>query len=172
MHFDKRTEVAGYSKVRIWMSCDEHNDMDVYVQIRKLSSTGELLEHLNYPVPAAAEEVPDVNVAKYLGPQGVLRASHLVSRNTDRSTDMEIFYDHDRTEYVKTGTIVPMEITLWPIGMVFEQGEGIMLRVAGHDLTLPEVELVKRVEPEDENVGFHKIHTGGQYDSCLIIPTI
>lgn len=153
------------------MSCKEKDDMDVVVQIRKISSTGQLLEHLNYPCPVPVEDVPNVNTAKTLGPTGFLRASHAVSRVPGDSIN-EIEYAHDRREPVAPGTIVCLDITLWPMGMVFTEGEGIMLRVSGHDMTYPEVDLVRLTEAADENVGTHVIHTGGRYDSHLILPII
>lgn len=174
MRFDKYTEVAGYSKVHLWMSCAEKDDMDVGVMIRKIDSAGKLLEHLNYPCPVPTEQVPNVNVAKTLGPQGFLRASHRISRDDSRSRGdgQELFYTHDRREPIKPGTIVELQITLWPIGMVFAPGEGIVLSVSGHDMIYPEVDFLRLQEPDDENVGTHNIHTGGQYESRLILPII
>ena len=67
---------------------------------------------------------------------------------------------------------MPLDITLWPIGMVFDKGEGIMLRVAGHDMSYPEIDFLRPTEAVDENVGQHNIHTGGQYDSYLILPVV
>jgi hypothetical protein len=34
------TEIAGYPKVKLWMSCKEHDEMDVRVQIRKADAQG------------------------------------------------------------------------------------------------------------------------------------
>jgi hypothetical protein len=56
--------------------------------------------------------------------------------------------------------------------MVFEAGEGIALNISGHDMCLPETEMCRLKEPEDENIGRHHLHTGGPYDSHLIIPVI
>lgn len=73
---------------------------------------------------------------------------------------------------VPLGKIVPLDITLWPMGMVFVTGEGIMLRISGHDMNYPEVELVRLTEPDDENVGRHTLWTGGEYESHLELPII
>ncbi|PVH69619.1 X-Pro dipeptidyl-peptidase C-terminal non-catalytic domain-containing protein [Cadophora sp. DSE1049] len=172
LYFDKQTELVGYSSVHLWVSCAEHNDLDVVVQIRKISASGTLLEHLNYPCPVPVDEVPNLNTAKTLGPQGFLRASHAISRVDAKTNQNEFFYQHDRREYVSPGTVVPLDITLWPIGMVFTKGEGLMLRISGHDMSHPEVELVRPIEATDANVGTHIVHTGGQYDSYLILPVI
>jgi hypothetical protein len=157
------------------MSCAEKDDMDVTVQIRKLSRTGELLTQLNYPIPVPHSEAPNVNVLKTLGPQGFLRASHAISREPTKSLDpleTEIFYKHDRAEPIAPGTIVPLDIPLWPMGIVFASGEGIMLRVAGHCMIYPEVEMLALTKPVDANFGTHVIYTGGKYNSHLILPVI
>ncbi|KAK8230330.1 Alpha/Beta hydrolase protein [Phyllosticta capitalensis] len=167
--FQSYTELAGYPVVKLWMSCAEKDDMDVAVQLRKISSTGEPLVSINYPCPVPDDQVPDVNVAKYLGPQGKLRASHSC---TKQIVDGRPFYAHDKREPVPAGTVVPLEIPIWPIGMVFAQGEGLLVRVAGHDLGLPEVEMLRLKEPIDENVGRHVVHTGGKYDSFVELPVI
>ena len=162
----------GFPSVKLWMSCDQGDDMDVVVQIRKVSPTGQLLEHLNYPCPVPACEVSNLNTVKTLGPQGFLRASHAVSRRDTPTSDNEAFYQHDRREPITPGAIVPLDITIWPVGMIFDPGEGIMLRISGHDMCLPEVEIVRPLQATDVNVGHHTVHTGGQYDSHLILPLI
>lgn len=55
--FDKATTLVGHSKAELWMSCKEKDDMDVYVSIRKLSISGEVLEHVNVPWGALPEGV-------------------------------------------------------------------------------------------------------------------
>ena len=156
------------------MSCKERDDMDVVVQIRKIDSTGKLLTGINFPCPLPADEIPEGETIKIYGPQGFLRASSSVSRDDKRSSPdgQEVFYRHDQERKIPTGTIVPLEITLWPMGMVFAQGEGIMLRIAGHFLSAPSSEAMKPQEPEDENLGQHCVHTGGRYGSCLTLPFI
>lgn len=151
--------------------------MDIIVQIRKISTTGKLLEHLNYPCPVPVDAVPNVNTAKTLGPQGFLRASHAVTRDETLSTEHEIVYRHDRAEMIPAGKIVPIDITLWPIGMVFGAGEGIMLRVAGRDLCYPEVEFDHPVEGEGGSGGeveeqVHEVHCGEGFDSYLVLPVV
>lgn len=114
-YFDRYTEIAGYAKACLWMSCNDHDDPDVAVQIRKISRNGKPLEHLNHPCPVSIEEVPNVNTAKCLGPQGFLRASHSITKVDKLSTEQEIFYQHDCRQPISPGSIVKVEITLWPI---------------------------------------------------------
>ncbi|RKL50812.1 hypothetical protein BFJ72_g265 [Fusarium proliferatum] len=178
--FDVATELVGYPKVVLHMSCPDHDDFDVVVQVRKTDNKGRQLSHLNYPCPVHIEEVPDVNTAKTLGPQGFLRASHHVSLNGDGgpvvsddvSRETDVLYSHRVRQPISPGAIVRLEIPIWPIGMVFAAGEGIALNVSGHDMCLPETDLCRLREPEDQNVGRHYVHTGGKYDSHLVIPVI
>ncbi|KAL3483177.1 hypothetical protein BJX62DRAFT_245138 [Aspergillus germanicus] len=146
LRFDQYTEIAGYAK---------------------------LLEGVNFPCPAPESEVPHAEASKLFGPQGFLRASSTVSRDQSRSSldGQEVFYRHDH-EKIVPGTIVPLDMTLWPMAIVFAAGEGIMLRVGGHFLSAPSVEVMRPQEAEDENVGQHYIHTGGERDSVLILPVI
>ncbi|KAJ5747334.1 uncharacterized protein N7511_009030 [Penicillium nucicola] len=174
LKFDDYTEIAGYAKARLWMSCEQRDDMDVVIQLRKIDETGTLLEGVNFPCPIPASDIPDAETSKLYGPQGFLRASSSVSRDPTRSSSdgQEVFYRHDREEKITPGTIVPLDITLWPTGMVFAAGEGLLLRIGGHFLSAPSAAVMKPEESEDENVGQHHIHTGGKYDSCLILPVI
>lgn len=58
------------------------------------------------------------------------------------------------------------------MGMVFAPGEGLILRVAWHDMGYPETDQIKAALTNNENVGIHEIHTGGKYDSYVVLPFI
>lgn len=148
--------------------------MDVIVQIRKLDKSGNMLKGINFPFPVPESEAPEGETIKQYGPQGFLRASMSCSRDEAQSSSdgQQVSYNFDRMEKIEPGAVVPLEITLWPMGMVFAEGEGIMLRVAGHFLSEPPNEILRPKGPDDENVGNHFIHTGGKYDSCLILPKV
>lgn len=156
------------------MSCKAKDDMDVVVQLRKVDNKGNLLAAVSFPAPVPESEAPEGETSKTYGPQGFLRASTAVSRDEARSSPdgQEVFYRHDREEKVAPGTIVPLDITLWPMGMLFAAGEGIMVRVAGHFLSEPPHQAMKPKETDDENAGQHHIHTGGKYDSSLVLPVV
>lgn len=65
--FDKATSIVGHSKAELWMSCKDKDDMDVYVSIRKLSKSGEVLEHVNVPwekLPEGVNTQHDVPMAQ------------------------------------------------------------------------------------------------------------
>jgi len=164
--------LAGWSKLQLFISCAEYDEIDVVCQIRKTDATGRPLQHANYPIPVPIKEVDNFNTAKTLGPQGFLRASHAISLDEAKSKGNDLFYTHRDRVSIQPGVVVELQIPIWPIGMVFAPGEGIMLRISGHDMCLPETGLCVLNEPEDANVGTHVVHTGGSYPSCLTIPII
>ncbi len=87
------TEIAGYPVVKLWMQCNENDDMDIHVQLRKKDKNGKctcwpsslgyspaglqrecfnsatVLHHLNFPSLDGIEEGDDqdVNIFKFLG---------------------------------------------------------------------------------------------------------
>ncbi|KAL4736737.1 Alpha/Beta hydrolase protein [Aspergillus similis] len=163
LYFDGYTEVCGRPFVKLCMSCD----------IRKISSSGELLESLNWsPMPKPGPEVPNINIAKHLGQQGMFRASHHVSLRPHQGGDEVPQYNHKARQPITPGVAVPLLIPIWPVGMVFEAGEGLMLRVSGHDMAFPEAENLRPTSPVDENRGIHTVYTGGKHESCLMVPVI
>jgi uncharacterized protein len=177
--FPERTTLAGFSKLQLFMSCKDHNDLDVYVMLRKLDKDGELMEQSNVPLHElppeikTAKAVKGVSPCKYLGPTGMLRASH---REIDESKSTEYlpFHPHQRADYVRPGDIVELNIGIWPMGIVFERGEGIRVQISGRDMRLPEWDNphVANMEPVF-NKGTHNVHLGGKYgESFLLIPKV
>ena len=100
-----------------------------------------------------------------MGPQGFLRASHTVSRREDPERDNKLvnyddqpFYSHKTTgelPIVGQGSngeqVLKLEVPIWPIGMVFAVGEGLMCRIGGRDMGYPETESLKQIVDENEN---------------------
>lgn len=178
--FPEKTTLAGFSKLRIFVSCNDHNDLDIYVMLRKLSVDGELMEQSNVPLHElppdikSVKDVYNVNPTKYLGPTGILRASHR-EIDPEKSTEYWPHHPHLKADYVEPGKIVEMNIGIWPMGVIFEKGEGLRLQVSGKTMVLPEWDNphVKHMEPEF-NKGTHNIHLGGDYagESYLLVPKL
>lgn len=146
--------------------------MDVVVQLRKADARGNILSYVNYPVPVPKSEVPQTNVAVTTGPQGALRASHACTYDKARSTDYKPFYKHDKSVPVKPGTVVRLEIPIWPWGATFAAGEHLVLRISGHNMRLPETRMIEEKKVEQRNIGRHTLYSGGEYESYLSIPII
>lgn len=73
---DKATTLVGHSKAELWMSCKDKDDMDVYVSIRKLSKSGEVLEHVNVPwesLPEGINTQHDVPMAQTVKVGGLIQ---------------------------------------------------------------------------------------------------
>lgn len=171
--FKERTYLIGYPRAVLYMSTEESNDMDVFVSLRKADSQGNVLRNINIPLEdlgMEANEVPLVNPLVYTGPSGILRASH---RKIDaaKSKPYWPFHPHDEKELLEPGQIVKLDIGLWPAGIVFEAGEKLMLRVAGHHMVVAEFEHL-RGGFKTENKGRHNVHIGPKYQSHVILPFV
>lgn len=162
--FPRKTLLAGPSKLVVHMSAETQNDLDVYAQLRKADASGKILQNLNMPLAdlgvASESDVPLTNTLKYLGPTGQLRAS-MRTVAPDLSTPYWQTLAHDRAQVqpVPRGEVVRLEVYIWPTGIVFEAGESLVLKIAGHDMALAEFEHLQgafRVV----NEGRHFVHFG------------
>ncbi|KAJ5758395.1 Alpha/Beta hydrolase protein, partial [Penicillium odoratum] len=139
--FPQKSTLVGPSKAILFMSCPDNDDLDVFVQLRKLDHDGKILQNINIPLSdlgvTSSDEVDDINTLKYLGPTGVLRASH---RTLDKRLSKPHWpmHDHANTRPIVPGEVVRLEIGIWPAAIQFEAGEGIALKVSGHHMTLAE----------------------------------
>jgi predicted acyl esterase len=156
------------------MSCDDYDDMDVFVQLRKASANGTLLQNINIPLQdlqMKVEEVETVNSLKYLGPTGVLRASHRAVDERKSKVPNWPFHPHTQESRVPLGKVIKLEIGLWPTGIIFESGEKLVLKIAGHQMTLAEF-VPLRGQFQANNKGRHHVHVGPEHPSHIIIPLV
>ncbi|KAL4733296.1 Alpha/Beta hydrolase protein [Aspergillus similis] len=172
--FKTKTTLIGPAKLTVWMSCPDHDDFDVFVQLRKADSTGQILQALNIPLRelgySSPEEVESVNVLKYLGPTGVLRASH---RELDPVLSKPHWpaHVHTRRQRVQAGEAVELQIGLWPSAIQFEESEQLVLKIAGHHMTLAEF-VPLRGQFKSGNRGRQTVHWGERFNSHLEIPVV
>ncbi|EQB48933.1 hypothetical protein CGLO_11775 [Colletotrichum gloeosporioides Cg-14] len=130
--FDKACETTGYFCAHLVMSCPEHTDMDVFVQVEKLSA----LKH-----PQAVQTIKPQNVAlqrllKFMhdwnilpggasmafhrGPSGCLRGSFALGREEQRSKVYKPHYTFTEKISLKKGERRALDIPMSPIGMFWE----------------------------------------------------
>jgi predicted acyl esterase len=153
--FSEQTEITGYMKLHLWVEADGHDDMDLFINIRKLDENGNWL-----PVTVLDNPHP--------GAWGKLRVSR---RELDEklSTDFQPILSHRKEEKLKPGEIVPVDIEIWPQSKIWHKGQQLRVIVSGYyiseDWFLP-------LSYEVNNKGNHIIHTGGKYDSYLQIPVV
>jgi hypothetical protein len=179
--FSSYTELIGFSQAKLYMSCADTDDMDVYIILRKLGKDGQPLIHINIPLESlpsgtTATDVPDLNIFKYLGPNGRLRASHrqlsahpdLTQQQQQQLAPAVAWHSHDHEEKIPAGQIVCLDIPLWASGIIFQPGESIRFEVKGHEVTLPEFPALDRV-PKNLNRGTHVIHSRPEYPSSIVL---
>jgi predicted acyl esterase len=153
--FEEDTELTGYMKLRLFVEAESYNDMDLFINIQKLSTTGEFL-----PVTVFGEPHPGV--------WGKMRASR---RKLDEnlSTDYCPVQAHTCDEKLNPGEIIPVDIEIVPTSRFWHKGQKIRVQIAGRYIR------EGWFEPliwNSDNKGRHVIHTGGEYGSYFQIPVI
>lgn len=176
--FQSPAYLVGSARARLFMSTPDHDDMDVWVQLRKVDAHGTVLQQVTIPArdsldaDADAQADQQQNPLRYLGPSGALRASY---RALDASLSTAEFPEHDYTVRQPLvdprGQVVELEIGLWQTGMAFEAGESLLLKVSGHPMTLAEFPLLRGKEGT-ENRGRHVVHFGPETPSAVVVPLI
>lgn len=168
--FERETHVVGYPRLRLWVECEGHDDMDLFVFLQKLDVHGRHLE-----VQTSGEHNPLVgvlthvtaSVLKYHAALGRMRVS-LRHLDTDRSTDAVPVQSFDRVEKLLLGQVVPVDIAIYPVGFLLYPGESLRLIVTGHNLVGAPMPGARG--PKGDNHGRHIVHTGGRHDSHLVLP--
>lgn len=137
--FDKPTKLIGLPKAILYVSCADlsRDDFTVFVILRKLDKNGKALYHLNFPIEAtpvkSIDDIPKKEMASlnlFSGATGILRASH---REIDESKSLHPqfpFHPHKRQLKTKPGEIVKLEIGIWAMGVHYDAGESISVRVS------------------------------------------
>lgn len=117
MKFTKDTELTGYMKLHLWVQADGSDDMDLSVTVEKLDANGnQIVDNVTHSSIAAT---------------GQLRVSH---RELDKrkSTPAEPYLKEMREIKLKKGEIAPVEIGIWPMGMIYHKGESIQVTVGAY----------------------------------------
>lgn len=163
------------------MSCNDHDDMNVYVQLRKLDKNGHPLVHVQIPKERwqinstydLSEPQTNNGALYFKGNVGMLRASQ---RKIDRSKTLHDhipFHPHDEVQKIPKGEVVELEIGIWSGATHFEAGETLSVQIFGHISLNPELEHLNRPRPaEQKNHGKHNVHVGGKYESRIILPIV
>ena len=156
MVFSQGTELTGYMKLRLWVEARGNDDLDLFVVAQKVDETGEAIPTLVMGQP-------------HSGSPGMLRVSH---RELDehQSTPYAPVHKHRQRLLLQPDEIVPIDIAIWPTSRYWHPGESLRIVVSGRYIRDP-----NWFEPfawDTLNHGTHVIHTGGEYDSHLIVPLI
>ncbi|KAF9885272.1 hypothetical protein FE257_013070 [Aspergillus nanangensis] len=177
--FCETTTLCGLPKAVVYMSCPDHDDMNIYVAIRKLGRNGKPMLNVNIPWHRVPFETIDAiptsqysNLTIYHGPMGILRASH---REIDPARSIHPqypFHTHRTEQRIPPGTVVELEIGLWAMGIEFEAGESLQVEVSGQYPFHQEFNESATMLEEEMNKGVHQLHMGGEYPSRIVLPFI
>lgn len=113
---DKPTEITGYMKLHLWVAAPDNDDMDLSVSVEKLSKDGKPL--------------PD-KTGSLIAATGMMRVS-MRQLDEAKSTEAEPYYPFTTEQKLKLGEIVPVEIEIWPMGLMFDKGEILQLTVGAY----------------------------------------
>ena len=115
---DKKTEITGYMKLHLWVSAEDYNDMDLQVRVEKLDRNGN-------PIPGAT--------GAPVAATGFMRVS-MRKLDAEKSTESEPYYPFTKEseQMLEPGKAYPVEIQIWPMGMIFEKGEYLQLTVGAY----------------------------------------
>lgn len=154
--FASDTELTGSMTLKLWISTSEGDDLDLFVVVHKLGHAGD--EVFFYGFNGFVKDA----VAK-----GWLRVSH---RETDahRSRPGRPWHTHRQRQPLTPGEIVAVEIEILASSTRFESGSSLAVEVLGRDAArYPAFRHGSTV-----NRGYHTVHTGGRFDSHLLVPRV
>jgi uncharacterized protein len=158
--FEHATDLVGHMKLKLFVSTQQGDDMDLFVAVQKIDVDGKLVPFTYY---AQFEDGP---VAL-----GWLRVSHR-ELDHERSTEFQPVLKHLREQKLAVGEIVPVDIEIWPSATSFAKGEHLRLVVQGSDIYRYPEPLVYARHEDSVNTGQHVIHAGGEYESYLLVPVV
>jgi len=148
-------EITGPLSATLWVSSSSE-DMDIFITMRHYDETGnEIMDtgQQGAPVPVA---------------KGWLRVSHR-ELDEQKSLPYRPYHQHQRRLRLTPGEIVQVQVEIWPTSMVFKKGHKMRLDIQPRD------GIGSSGYPHyhaDYNTGTNTIHTGGQYESYLLLPII
>ena len=154
--FESDTELTGNMKLKLWVSIEEGEDMDLFIGVQKLDIDGREVQFF-------------AKTGYTKGPvaMGWLRASQRILDEA-RSTPWQPVLLHEEAVPLTPGEIVPVEIEILPSSTLFRAGETLRLVIQGRDL----FEHPALAHGYPVNRGTHTVHSGGEYDSHLLVPVI
>jgi predicted acyl esterase len=158
--FDQAIELIGHMKLCLFVSTDAGDDLDLFVAIEKLRGGTAKVGFTHYGV------FEDGPVAL-----GWLRVSRRRLRE-DLSSPHQPVLAHECDDKVSPGQVVETHIEILPSGTRFAAGDVLRVIVKGRDIyTYPKPIVYMRHE-DSVNRGPHRIHTGPDTASYLLVPVV
>jgi len=152
--FAEDTEVSGHMKLKLWVSTDAGDDMDLFVGVDKLDRDGNTVHFF-----------AKTGYAEGPAALGWLRVSQR-ARDEEASTPWQPVLRHDKPLSLSPGEIVSVDIEILPSSTRFLAGDSLQVTIQGRDL----FDHPALAHAYSANQGAHVIHTGEAYDSHLLLP--
>ncbi len=148
-------EITGYMNLHLFVSCDGHDDMDLFVNIQKTDAEGRWVPWLTLDEP-------------HPGAWGKCRVSRATvdARLTKRHTPVYTMTD---TNKLATGEVRAVDIAIVPTARVYHKGERFRVQIAGRYIREGWFEPLAW---DTDNHGTHNVHTGGRHGSYVEIPVV
>ena len=160
-HCTRDLELTGPMRLRLWVEARGADDMDLFVAIEKLDADRRRVPFVFY---AINENGPLA--------LGWLRVSHR-ALDAARSRPEQPVHSHLTEQLLSARERVPVDIEIWSSATRFRAGETLRLVIQGRDIPEPGVPNGPTARHEEtRNRGRHVLHTGGAYESSLLIPEI
>jgi putative CocE/NonD family hydrolase len=155
--FDEAVDLIGHMKLKLWVSGEGADDLDLHVAIKKFDKHGNEVYFPDFQ-----------HIENGLAASGWLRVSHR-ELDVEKSTPWQPWLKHERLLKLAPGDIVPCEVEILASATGFRAGDKLQLVIQGYDI----ISVFNRFKHEDTvNAGHHVIHTGGEYDSHLLVPAV
>lgn len=156
--FEEDTEITGYISAHLNIECRGHDDMDLFLWVKKLGQRGEY-------VPVYCAGVP------YRGAWAYFRGQRR-ELDPELSTPYDPVQAHQKDEPMEPGRIYPVDIEFYPTCRIWHKGETLRLEIQGRFIQTEWFEDSHFIFEGENGDGIHVIHTGGEYQSWLQIPYI
>ena len=155
--FDEAVDLIGHMKLKLWVSAEDADDLDLHVAIKKFDKHGNEVYFPDFQ-----------HIENGLAASGWLRVSHR-ELDEEKSTPWQPWLKHERLLKLAPNEIVPCEVEILASATGFRVGDKLQLIVQGYDI----ISVFNRFKHEDTvNADHHVIYTGGDYDSHLLVPAV
>ncbi|MBX7445918.1 MULTISPECIES: CocE/NonD family hydrolase [unclassified Arthrobacter] len=158
--FDRPTEMTGHAAAHLWVEALDSDDLDLFVALDKISPNGTVAKFGFFSI------FDDGPVAL-----GWLRASHRALDETE-SKPYRPVHKHTFRDLPGVGNPVEVQIEIWPSSTSFEPGDRLRLTIAGRDTFSYPPGAHVMAHTETINKGRHRVLSGGEHGSRLIIPVV
>jgi hypothetical protein len=162
-------EIVGPVKAKLFLSSTTP-DTDIFATVCAFDPDGQEMTFIAAPEPKAPVT------------QGWLRVSQ---RRLDpqRSTEYLPYYPHDERQPLVPDEIYQVDLEIWPMGLWLPRGSRLTLTIQGKDFERPGATGPLRGvawfthddpadRPPERFAGTNTLHTGGERQSYLLLPTL